>query len=167
MKEDIGHLQTEFKDELMAVKEEVSSRSAKSSIKSWMKKRVTADRRREAERMTDGETSFHYSKLPPPPSDPPAPHFTRYIEAEQVDNEPFDSTKDNKRVTLPEFDGTSCVKGFLTMFEYQCEEVHYGKPVSDRKMKTYLLSQLKGTAKLWVEGLGDAWKAWSYQELAK
>lgn len=76
--------------------------------------------------------------------------------------EPDDSTKDNKRVILPEFDGTSCVKGFLNMFEYQCAEVHYGKPYSDRRKKTYLLSQLKGTAKLWIEGLGDEWYNWSY-----
>lgn len=34
-------------------------------------------------------------------------------------------------------------------------------------MKTYLLSQLKGTAKLWVEGLEGKWRQWTYKELAK
>lgn len=57
-----------------------------------------------------------------------------------ADAEPDDSTKDNKRVILPEFDGTSCVKGFLCMFDYQCTEVHYGKFISDRRKKSYLLS---------------------------
>jgi hypothetical protein len=39
--------------------------------------------------------------------------------------------------------------------------------VSDQARKSYLVSQLEGTAALWLEGLGREWISWSFDRLVK
>ncbi len=75
--------------------------------------------------------------------------------------------RDNKRIKLPEFDGTGNVNGFLAHFKWQVGMVNTGGDVTDSERKSYLVSQLKGTAALWLEGLGEEWIEWEYSKLVQ
>ena len=43
--------------------------------------------------------------------------------------------------------------------------MHSGGEVSDDDRKGYLVSQLKGTAALWLEGLNEEWIGWDFNQL--
>ena len=49
------------------------------------------------------------------------------------------------------------MNGFLARFKWQVGMVNSGGDVTDNERKSYLVSQLKGTAALWLEGLGEEW----------
>lgn len=116
-----------------------------------------------------------YVKYPGPPSDLPEPTpaavRVRYNPGEFVTPNPAAGTpltqtyKLDKSVKLPEFDGTGDVKGFLKRFDFQCSNLYCGAYVPDDKKRTYLFSQLKGTAALWLESLQEDWGSWDYATL--
>ena len=64
-------------------------------------------------------------------------------------------------VTLPEFDGSQNVEGFLTIFELGCMELGLG----ESSIKVSLMGKLKGAAAAWLQGLGQAAMQLSYAEL--
>jgi hypothetical protein len=46
-------------------------------------------------------------------------------------------------------------------------QVNSGADVSPVQRKAYLVSQLKGTAALWLEGLRGSWIHWEYDEMIR
>lgn len=70
--------------------------------------------------------------------------------------------KTDRSVKLPDYDGTGDVHGFVRLFNFSCDRLYFGHPVPPERKKAYLLSQLKGPAELWLEGIQEDWRAWSY-----
>lgn len=67
----------------------------------------------------------------------------------------------DRNVTLPEFDGTSGITGYLRLFE----ELAGGLTSDPDCLRRYLLSKLQGAARAWLLSHGDTWGTWDYAEL--
>ncbi len=126
----------EMRTELQGVKQELedavangsmaapSSKQARSKVTEWMGTQAHLPKARPS-----------YTQQPQPAYPPPPPLSLRADTHALVA-----PIRDNKRVKLPEFDGSGNINGFLAGFRWQVECVHSGGEVGDDDHKGYLVS---------------------------
>ncbi len=126
----------EMRTELQGVKQELedavangsvaapSSKQARSRVTEWMGTQAHLPKARPS-----------YTQQPQPAYPPPPPLSLRADTHASVA-----PIRDNKRVKLPEFDGSGNINGFLARFKWQVERVHSGGEVGDDDRKGYLVS---------------------------